>query len=96
MARAIKRTTMIDLSMFVDELPAGTTVELAVTDDRSRYTLEFARRDDRWTIEGAGSSAELTAVYATGNTVCETPERVPGWIEAVCAELNIFEVSVRR
>ena len=93
---ALERTTEIDLSAFVDDMPAGATAELSVAGDRSGYELEFARRDDRWTIEGAGDSAELTAVYSVGDVTREKPERVPGWIRAVCAELDIREVSVRR
>lgn len=90
-----QRTT-IDLSVFVDDVPSGTTAELSVTGDRSSYELEFARRDDRWTIEGAGDSAELTAVYSVGETVRKKPERVPSWITAVLEQFDIREVSVRR
>lgn len=89
-------STQIDLSAFSDEVPAGTTADLAVAGDRSSYELEFARREDRWTIEGAGATAELTGVYSTGEGVREKPERVPGWIRAVLEQFDIREVSVRR
>ncbi|APX98738.1 hypothetical protein [Natronorubrum daqingense] len=87
--------TTVDLGEIVADVPPGTTCDLAVAGDRSSYELEFTRRETRWTVEGAGDVAELTAVYAVGGDQVGKPERVPGWIRAVCAELEIREVSMR-
>ncbi|WP_276257160.1 hypothetical protein [Halomontanus rarus] len=91
---ALERATTIDLSALGLEVPSGTTATIEVNGDRSRYEVVLERRGDRWIVEGAGDSAELTGVY--GDHEDEKPEHVPGWIVRVLAEFDIREVAVRR
>ncbi|UTF52730.1 hypothetical protein [Natronosalvus rutilus] len=93
-ANAIADTATIDLADFVPGVPSGTDVEVTVAGDRSSYTIDFERRADRYVIKGASGSAELTAVYGDG--VGRKPDRVPDWIVAVLAVMDINEVSVQR
>ncbi|MFC6720985.1 hypothetical protein ACFQGT_00350 [Natrialbaceae archaeon GCM10025810] len=95
-ATALTSSATIDLGAFVDGLPSGTTADLEVRGDRSSYELEFRRNGYRWIVEGAGSAAELTGVYATDDVNPRDVERVPSWMRPVLAAFEINEVSVRR
>lgn len=94
LAAAIGAPTTIDLSELGLAVPAGTTADLTIHGDRSGFVLEVTRRADTWTIQGAGSDAEVTAVR--GDRTIADVGRVPPWLERVCAELGVTEVELGR
>jgi len=81
----------IDLSKYCN-VPRGTTVQVDVKGDRSRFELVCTRRN-RWVLEGALDSAELTAVYGDGDQI-EKPTRVPQWLAIVAREFGVHEVEL--
>ena len=83
---------MIDLKtdLGLDLPPTDVTVERTGT--RGAWVLEITRTH-KWTVEGAGSTGEVTAVYGDGRSV-PLPERVPVWLLRVCKHFGVDELAI--
>ena len=85
----------LDLATIADAFPPETMVDVEFRGTPDSYTIEIARNGNRYLIEGAGQSAELTGVVGDGDPA--KPETVPDWLAAVLERTcDVREVSVCR
>lgn len=78
------------------DIPSGATCNVTFRGTRASFVVRIERDATTWTLEGAGSTAELTGVFCDDGAA-EKPERVPDWIARVMdAKIDVSEVSVQR
>lgn len=75
------------------DVPIGAgVVTVEIQGDASTWVMHLTRRH-RWTVEGASTYAEVTAVYDDCGRAVDMPERVPDWIERVVDHVDAIPVS---
>ena len=84
------KTIDLKADLGLDLPPTSVTVERTGT--RGAWVLEV-KRTHKWTVEGAGSVGEVTAVYGDGRSV-PLPERVPVWLLRVCQQFGVDELAI--
>ena len=90
--RRLRGEREVDLADFSDAFPQGTLVTLSVRGTRGCYIVEVERNGERFIIEGAGATGELTGVLGERESGLT---RVPDWLAAVCyRETPLNEVSL--
>lgn len=74
--------------------PEASTIEVTTAGDLPQgggIAIVFKRR---WELSVAAGSAEVESVTDADDGLLEKPERVPAWLERVCARYDIDEVTL--